>query len=253
METYSFLMSVKTDYRGPDESYAGVASGYLTYADPSVSESNLLFNEVASTVPIHDHRDWDSWNPILKQNTSHHGHSPPPETTQSSYLFTTRQEWVDSKTGEGLEPALNNPVEGDKSMSYAWTLNGQRLMLPSTPLLLQSYLSQQRIHDDLIIRLNIGDVVDITIQNSVAGNGVCESHPWHIHGNTGWVIGEGSGAFDPAVDPSNYNLIDPPYVDTVTNFPSAHGARRYDTFSNGTWQTPCGWFTMRIEVSQPGK
>jgi hypothetical protein len=125
--------------------------------------------------------------------------------------------------------------------------------MPRTPFLLTSFINNQVVDNPSLLRLNIGDVVDITMQNTVAGNGVCESHPWHVHGPAGWLIGEGPGAFDHVSDPPKFNLVDPPFLDTVTNFASVHGARRNSSFERGEWQTPCGWFTLRIEATRPGK
>lgn len=252
-QAYSFSMQVQTDYRGPDNSFAGVGHGYLSYADPATSPSELQFENVSPIAPVHDSRSWDTWHPLLKQDMTHSLYRPPPQDVKASHVFFTRQEWVDSSTGRGFDPAISTPVVGDSTMSLGWTLNGQCLVLDETPLLLSSFLNQQIVENPSVLRLQVGDVIDITVQNSVAGNGVCESHPWHVHGSPGWLIGEGPGEFDPTSDPNNYNLVDPPYMDTITNYPSAHGAQRGGIFERGLWQTPCGWFTIRLEVPKAGK
>lgn len=252
-EAFSFVMQVQSDYRGPDNTFSGISTGYLSYANADTPPSDLRFPTVSAIAPVHDSRSWDTWNPLLKQDTTHTEFRAPPPVAGASHVFVTQQEWVDSESGHGFDPAINTPLADDDSMSLAWTLNGQRLVLDETPLLLTSYLTQNTVENPSILRLQVGDVVDITLQNSVAGNGVCESHPWHVHGTPGWLIGEGPGAFDPATDPDHYNLIDPPYMDTVTNFPSIHGGQRGGVFERGVWKTPCGWFTMRMEVTLPGK
>lgn len=252
-EAYSFTTQVQSDYRGPDNTFSGIGNGYLSYVNPTTPSSDLQFNTLDPIAPVHESRPWDTWHPLLKQDTTHSEFQSPPQESVASHVFVTQQEWVDSESGRGFTPAINASVADDSTMSLAWTLNGQRLMLDKTPFLLTSYLTQQIVENPSIIGLNLGDVVDITIQNSVAGNGVCESHPWHVHGHPGWLIGEGPGEFDPNVDPANYNLVDPPYMDTVTNFPSVNGGQRGGVFERGVWQTPCGWFTMRMEVTLPGK
>lgn len=250
-ESQSFLMQIQSDYRGADESFAGVGYGYLSYVK-DIGYQNISFDDTSDALPVHDYRHWDEWDPLLKQNMSSGSYKRPPQNAAKTLVFITQQEWVDSMTGRGYDPAISVPTPEDDSMSLAWTLNRQKLTIPDTPLLLKSYVDGSSVENPSIIRLNKGDVVDITIQNSVATNGVCESHPWHIHGDPAWIIGEGSGAFDPEVDPASYNLIDPPFLDTVTNFPSHHSGRRNGTLERGIWQTPCGWFTMRIEALLPG-
>lgn len=250
--TFSFLMSAKTDYRGPDTSYAGIGYAFLTYALADTPPSQLSFQEVSPLSPTHVYHPWDTWSSFLRQNTSHASYRAPPLSTQKSFTFVTKQEWVNSKTGRGFEPATKTPTPGDHTMSQAWTMNRQRLVMPSTPFLLTSYLDQAAAQDPSIFRITRGDVVDITVENAVAGNGVCECHPWHLHGAAGWLVGEGPGAFDPATDPANYNLVDAPYLDTVSNFPSAHGNRRVGTFESGAWETACGWFTLRVVITEPG-
>ncbi|KAK8316356.1 hypothetical protein V6Z12_A13G037400 [Gossypium hirsutum] len=42
-----------------------------------------------------------------------------------------------------------------------------------------------------------------------------ESHPFHLHGYNFFVVGTGIGNFDPAKDPSKFNLVDPPERNTV--------------------------------------
>lgn len=251
-DTYSFSMQAQSDYRGPDTSFAGIGNGYFTYFNPVTSPSELNYEAVSAVNAIHDVYAWDAWNPLLRQDAAHADFRSPPQSASTSHVLVTQQEWVNTVTGKGFHPALHKPIEGDASMSLAWTLNGQRLNLPNTPLLLTSYLTQKPVIDPSVIRFNIGDVVDITVQNSVAGNGVCETHPWHVHSTPGWIVGEGNGSFDRVNDPSNYNLVDPPYIDTVTNFPSKYGAQRNGSMEKGEWQTPCGWFTMRLKISDPG-
>jgi hypothetical protein len=246
-------MQVQSDYRGPDPSHAGIANGYVTYANTSTTVGDLNFDSVSPILPEHDNRPWDSWHPLLKQESSHSEFKPPPQTAIASHLFITRQEWVDSATGKGFESPMITPTVGDDTISLAWTMNRQRLVMPRTPFLLSSYINQEVVQNPSILRLKVGDVIDITMQNTVAGNGVCETHPWHIHDAPAWLIGEGPGAFNSSVDPLHYNLNDPPLLDTVTNFASVHSARRNSTFESGEWQTPCGWFTIRIQATRPGK
>lgn len=58
-------------------------------------------------------------------------------------------------------------------------------------------------------------------------------HPMHLHGYNFYVVGWGFGNFDPKKDPLNYNLVDPPFRNTVV--------------------VPInGWATIRFKASNPG-
>lgn len=73
--------------------------------------------------------------------------------------------------------------------------------------------------------------VEIVFQgsNSIAGL----YHPMHLHGNSFYIVGWGYGSFDKGKDPQNYNLIDPPFRNTVT-LPRN------------------GWTTIRFQANNPG-
>ena len=77
-----------------------------------------------------------------------------------------------------------------------WTVNEVSYTIPSTPFLLASYYEMTGkvfYHpSSKPIRLEIGDVVDVVVQNRVALNGKCESHPFHLHGNSFWILGQGA-------------------------------------------------------------
>ncbi|KAG0453723.1 hypothetical protein HPP92_025027 [Vanilla planifolia] len=55
--------------------------------------------------------------------------------------------------------------------------------------------------------------VEVVFQgtNLLAG----ENHPMHLHGFSFYVVGRGFGNFDNTTDPSTYNLVDPPFENTV--------------------------------------
>lgn len=80
--------------------------------------------------------------------------------------------------------------------------------------------------------LEYNSTVEMVFQdtNLVAGL----DHPMHLHGYSFFVVGFGFGNFDEEKDPLNYNLIDPPLLNTVA--------------------VPInGWTTIRFRASNPGK
>jgi laccase len=62
--------------------------------------------------------------------------------------------------------------------------------------------------------LKYGSTVELVFQgtNLIAGL----DHPMHLHGYSFHVVGYGFGNFNKSKDPMNYNLVDPPLVNTVT-------------------------------------
>ena len=58
-------------------------------------------------------------------------------------------------------------------------------------------------------------------------------HPMHLHGYSFYVVGWGFGNFDGNKDPLRYNLVDPPFQNTIS-VPSN------------------GWVAIRFEASNPG-
>lgn len=91
----------------------------------------------------------------------------------------------------------------------------------------------------LVLRLQDGDVVDIVMQNSLALNGVAEVHPWHLHGHAFWIIGQGTGTFDPDTGPETFNLVNPVLRDTFTLWPLGWTAIRFHANNPGVWEFHC--------------
>ncbi|MED6178410.1 hypothetical protein PIB30_107278 [Stylosanthes scabra] len=61
--------------------------------------------------------------------------------------------------------------------------------------------------------LEYGSTVELVIQgtNLLAGT----EHPMHLHGHSFYVVGWGFGNYNKDKEPLKYNLVDPPYQNTV--------------------------------------
>jgi laccase len=77
-----------------------------------------------------------------------------------------------------------------------------------------------------------GTVVEVVFQDTAILG--AESHPMHLHGFSFYVVGRGFGNFDKTKDPATYNLVDPPYQNTVS-VPAG------------------GWAAMRFRAANPGE
>ena len=82
-----------------------------------------------------------------------------------------------------------------------------------------------------LYKLKYGSRVQIVLQDTAIVT--TEDHPMHLHGYHFFVVGSGSGNFNPARDPANFNLVDPPVKNTI-----------------GT--NPGGWVAIRFLADNPG-
>lgn len=73
--------------------------------------------------------------------------------------------------------------------------------------------------------------VEMILQGTSLVSGL--DHPMHLHGQSFYVVGYGLGNFDKHKDPRNYNLIDPPFQNTVV-------------------VPKNGWATIRFKAHNPG-
>eukprot|EP00253_Pinus_taeda_P019160 PITA_19160 len=68
---------------------------------------------------------------------------------------------------------------------------------------------------------------------------VAENHPMHLHGYNFYVVGQGSGNYDPVKDQLKFNLVDPPQRNTVIAPVSGWVAIRFKPDNPGMWFLHC--------------
>ncbi|KAJ6859473.1 laccase-3-like [Populus alba x Populus x berolinensis] len=61
----------------------------------------------------------------------------------------------------------------------------------------------------------------------------------HLHGHHFAVVGSGFGNFNPQTDPAKFNLINPPYRNTIGNPPGGWVAIRFVADNPGIWLLHC--------------
>ncbi|GAB2290348.1 hypothetical protein Dimus_024627 [Dionaea muscipula] len=85
--------------------------------------------------------------------------------------------------------------------------------------------------------LNYNATVEMILQgtNVVAG----ADHPIHLHGQSFYVVGLGFGDWDKDKDPPNYNLVDPPFQNTITVPYLGWAAIRFRANNPGVWFMHC--------------
>ncbi|CAD6249322.1 unnamed protein product [Miscanthus lutarioriparius] len=82
-----------------------------------------------------------------------------------------------------------------------------------------------------------GTVMEVVFQDTAILG--AESHPMHLHGFSFYVVGRGFGNFDKDKDPTTYNLVDPPYQNTVSVPTGGWAAMRFRAANPGVWFMHC--------------
>ncbi|CDP08653.1 unnamed protein product [Coffea canephora] len=83
--------------------------------------------------------------------------------------------------------------------------------------------------------LEYGTRVQLILQDT--GTVTTENHPIHLHGFSFHVIGYGTGNYNP--DTANFNLVDPPYLNTIGVPVGGWAAVRFLADNPGVWFMHC--------------
>nr|GMD91185.1 laccase-14-like [Ipomoea batatas] len=85
--------------------------------------------------------------------------------------------------------------------------------------------------------LEYGTVVELVFQGTNLLGGM--DHPMHLHGYSFYVVGWGFGNFNRTRDPQNYNLVDPPLMNTIAVPINGWTAIRFVADNPGVWFMHC--------------
>jgi L-ascorbate oxidase len=89
----------------------------------------------------------------------------------------------------------------------------------------------------------IGEVLEIVIQNTGSDSKALDVHPWHLHGPHYYNLGSGNGTYDRHANDAKWAGKEPARRDTTMLY-------RYGmSTGNGTVQ---GWRAWRLRVTEPG-
>ncbi|KAG7942856.1 hypothetical protein I3843_15G008100 [Carya illinoinensis] len=89
-----------------------------------------------------------------------------------------------------------------------------------------------------VIMLSYGEAVEMVFQGTNVADAP-ENHPMHLHGFSFYMIGTGSGNFDKETDPKNFNLVDPPEVNSIGVPKNGWAAIRFVANNPGVWFMHC--------------
>ncbi|KAL7127819.1 hypothetical protein ABFS83_14G276400 [Erythranthe nasuta] len=79
--------------------------------------------------------------------------------------------------------------------------------------------------------------VELVFQGTNTVGGI--DHPMHLHGYSFYVVGSGLGNFNRRRDPQNYNLVDPPLMETIAVPVNGWTAIRFKANNPGVWFMHC--------------
>ncbi|KAI9073206.1 hypothetical protein K1719_044815 [Acacia pycnantha] len=99
----------------------------------------------------------------------------------------------------------------------------------------------QSLNGTRIKVLEYGSKVQLILQDTGTVN--TENHPMHFHGHSFYVIGYGTGNYNPKT--AQFNLVDPPYMSTVGVPVGGWAAIRFIADNPGVWYMHC-----HIEIHQ---
>lgn len=109
---------------------------------------------------------------------------------------------------------------------------------------------EENLPHDVVYTLQHNQLVDIVIQNTVALNGVCESHPMHMHGHKFWIHSYGTGRYNPATNVMP-DSNDPVLRDSLMVYASSY-AYFSPNRNVSNHRQPCGWTKLRMIADNPG-
>ncbi|KAG6422958.1 hypothetical protein SASPL_113341 [Salvia splendens] len=164
-----------------------------------------------------------------------------------------------------LRPCANDSCEGPFSERLMASVNNVTLQLPRTDFLQAYYrringvyttdfpdnppfpfnYTQQTIPRDLarpqngtsVNILDFNATVELVFQGTNLVGGI--DHPMHLHGYSFYVVGSGFGNFNRTRDPPNYNLVDPPLMETIAVQRNGWTAIRFKANNPGVWFMHC--------------
>ncbi|KAK6158919.1 hypothetical protein DH2020_006233 [Rehmannia glutinosa] len=168
---------------------------------------------------------------------------------------------------KGLNTSLNVPKEIDKNLFVTIGLNVQKcsrktqnktakgLMVggingyftkdfPGAPLKFYDFVNgapnnapknTNSMNGTRVFVLEYGTRVHLILQDTATVS--TENHPIHLHGYSFYVVGYGTGNYDP--DNATFNLVDPPYMNTIGVPVGGWAAIRFTADNPGAWFMHC--------------
>lgn len=192
----------------------------------------------------------------------------PLQTSQFNYWYNeismnvTRQIIL---TGRQSKVLYDGPMAANMSgfnasaplMIIKWTINNVAYMMPQNETMLMDAVKSKSMNSPVVYEIAKDDLIEVVLQNSVAQNGVCEHHPWHLHGHHFYDMGAGPGNHSEmtADDLDKYISKAPIMRDSTTLYPWTWSFSQQPAPNATVVPVPgeaCGWRVVRFVADNPG-
>ncbi|PON48202.1 Laccase [Parasponia andersonii] len=250
----TFLISARPYFTGQGTFDNSTTSGTLEYTTKTMSKPLPILKP--SLPAINDTNFVSNFSQKFRSLANDKFPAKVPQTVQKSFFFTV---------GLGSNPCPQNETcQGPNGTKFSATVNNISFALPSRALL-QSYFygksngvyttdfpsfplvqfnytgtppnNTHVSNGTKVVVLPFNTSVQVVMQDtSILG---AESHPLHLHGYNFFVVGQGSGNFDPAEDPAKFNLVDPVERNTAGVPSGGWLAIRFFADNPGVWFMHC--------------
>ncbi|URD86768.1 laccase-17-like [Musa troglodytarum] len=255
-----FSMSARPYSTGSGNFDNTTVAAILKYRNPSNSSSAGFSKELPFYIPalpaFNDTSFVANFTGKLRSLATAQYPANVPQTIDRRFFFTV---------GLGTDPCPRNQTcQGPNGAKFSSTVNNVSFTVPTTALLQAHFFGQSKgvytpdfpafplmpfnytgtppnntlvSHGTRLMVLPFNTSVELVMQDtSILGT---ESHPLHLHGYNFFVVGEGSGNFDPARDPAEFNLVDPVERNTVGVPDGGWVAIRFLADNPGVWFMHC--------------
>lgn len=257
----TFLMAARSYATGLGAFDNTTTAGLLEYLPhsvffPSTPSNNLTVLLKPNLPSLNDTAFAANFTGKLRSLASAQFPANVPQTVDRRFYFTV---------GLGTSPCPKNQTcQGPNGTKFSASVNNISFALPSIALLQAHFLGQSKgvyttdfpsnppfpfnytgtppnntfvTNATKAMVLCFNTSVELVMQDtSIQGT---ESHPLHLHGFNFFVVGQGFGNYDPAKDPTKFNLVDPIERNTAGVPDGGWVAIRFRADNPGVWLMHC--------------
>jgi len=171
-------------------------------------------------------------------------HIPMSDTSTSSLRLGTgdEQPWGFCQKRDGEENFLR------------WAVARVSWRPPKQPVLQALYHNtdfENQLNENMgFYKVELGKTYEIVLQNYPSCEGVCEAHPWHLHGMKFWHVGTWEGVFNGTIPTEGGGHRYKRDTILVVGQNTSNSMNPFGKASNRT--KPCGYTVIRFTVDNPG-
>ncbi|BBH06144.1 laccase 17, partial [Prunus dulcis] len=253
----TFVMAARPYVTGPAAFDNSTTTGRLEYETSSVKANKKKLPLLKPVLPkLNDTLFSMNYNKKIRSLANAKFPANVPKAVNKNFFFTV---------GLGVSTCSKNQTcQGPNNTRVVAAINNVTFVQPNTALLQAHFFNQSKgvyttdfpanppfkfnytgtppsniavSSGTKVAVLPFNTSVELVLQDtSIIG---AESHPLHLHGFNFFVVGFGSGNFDPKNDPKKYNLVDPAERNTVGVPSGGWVAIRFLADNPGVWFMHC--------------